>query len=77
MYFQERGLTVIGINEKCAKSMSKMALPKMALPNLRGPPCLELNPGTHDLRYKLPIRNLNGRELMKISNELDFVERFT
>ena len=60
----------------CA-NVSKMALPRIPLLNLRGPPCLDLNPGTHDLRYKLPIRDLNGKELMKIHDELDFVERFT
>ena len=54
-----------------------MALPHIPLLNLRGPPCLDENPFTHELLYPLPIRRLDGRELMKIYNELDFIERFT
>jgi len=50
----------------------------MAQPNLQDrPPWLEMNPGTHELRYHIPNRKLVDWELMKIHNELDFVERFT
>ena len=69
-------VTVVNIKVKHIAFVLKMAIPN--LQNLQNrPPWLEVNPGTHELRYKLPNRKLEARELMKIFNELDFIERFT